>query len=62
MLSGAEGRAMSDLTILPETADDAAGIARLHERTFGPGRHAKTAYRIREQIAHKLDLSFLAHL
>ena len=40
------------LTILPETADDAAAIERLHERTFGPGRYAKTAYRIREGVAH----------
>ena len=32
---------MSDIssTILPETADDAAPIERLHERTFGPGRY-----------------------
>ena len=49
---------MTELTILPETADDAAAIDRLHERTFGPGRFAKTAYRIREQVLHSLDLSF----
>src|SRR5262245_50146045 len=55
---------MSDLsiTILPETADDALAIERLHERTFGPGRYARTAYRIREQIAHRLDLSFTARI
>jgi predicted N-acetyltransferase YhbS len=50
------------LTILPETADDAAAIERLHERTFGPGRFARTAYRIREGIAHSLDLSFTARI
>jgi predicted N-acetyltransferase YhbS len=50
------------LTILPETKRDAAAIARLHERTFGPGRHAKTAYRLREQVAHNLDLSFTARI
>ncbi len=48
------------LTILPETPDDAAAIERLHERTFGPGRFAKTAYRLREQAAHQLDVSFTA--
>ena len=48
------------LTILPETKDDAEAIQRLHERTFGPGRYAKTAYRLREQAAHSLDLSFTA--
>ena len=35
------------VSILPEAADDAAAIERLHERTFGPGRFAKTAYRLR---------------
>ena len=50
------------LTILPETQGDADAIERLHERTFGPGRYAKTAYRLREQVAHRLDLSFTARI
>ncbi len=55
---------MADLsvTILPETPDDAAPIERLHERTFGPGRYARTAYRIREGAGHRLDLSFTARI
>jgi predicted N-acetyltransferase YhbS len=55
---------MSDpaLTILPEAADDAAAIERLHERTFGPGRYARTAYRIREGVTHRLELSFTARI
>jgi predicted N-acetyltransferase YhbS len=55
---------MSELsiTILPETADDAVAIERLHERTFGPGRFAKTAYRIREGACHRLELSFTARI
>jgi predicted N-acetyltransferase YhbS len=58
------GDAMNDisLTILAETPDDAAAIERLHERTFGPGRFAKTAYRLREQAAHRLDVSFTARI
>jgi predicted N-acetyltransferase YhbS len=58
------GDAMTDisLTILPETQGDAPAIERLHERTFGPGRYAKTAYRLREQVAHSLDLSFTARI
>jgi predicted N-acetyltransferase YhbS len=50
------------LTILAETADDAVPIDRLHERTFGPGRYARTAYRIREGRGHVLDLSFTARI
>jgi len=50
------------LTILPEAQGDASAIERLHERTFGPGRYAKTAYRLREQVAHDLDLSFTARI
>ena len=50
------------LTILPETADDAPAIERLHERTFGPGRYAKSAYRIREGRGHMHALSFTARI
>jgi predicted N-acetyltransferase YhbS len=50
------------LTILPESEGDAAAIERLHERTFGPGRYAKTAYRLRENVAHRLEVSFTAHI
>jgi predicted N-acetyltransferase YhbS len=55
---------MTDLsvTILPETADDAIAIERLHERTFGPGRFARTAYRLRERVPHLLALSFTARI
>jgi predicted N-acetyltransferase YhbS len=55
---------MSELsiTILPETPDDAPAIERLHERTFGPGRFARTAFRIRERATHRLDLSFTARI
>jgi predicted N-acetyltransferase YhbS len=50
------------ITIRPETAEDAAAIERLHERTFGPGRLTKTAYRIREGAAHSVELSFTARI
>src|ERR1700676_59970 len=58
------GGAMNDvsLTILPETKDDAPAIERLHERTFGPGRYAKTAYRLREGGPHAPALSFTARI
>jgi predicted N-acetyltransferase YhbS len=55
---------MSDvsLTVLPETDADALPIERLHERTFGPGRFARTSYRIRERVPHRLELSFTARI
>lgn len=75
MLSAAEGpllphnqrpflARMSDLSfvILHETPADAEAIERLHARTFGPGRFARSAYRIREKVPHRLDLSFTARV
>jgi predicted N-acetyltransferase YhbS len=55
---------MTDLSlaITPETAADGVPIARLHERTFGPGRYAKSAYRLRERNSHLLELSFTARI
>lgn len=48
------------LNILAETANDARAIERLHERTFGPGRFVLSAYRLREDVDHLLELSFTA--
>lgn len=55
---------MSDLslTILAETPSDALPIERLHQRTFGPGRFALSAYRLREHVDHLLELSFTARI
>jgi predicted N-acetyltransferase YhbS len=50
------------LTIRAETPDDDSAIERLHERTFGPGRYARTAFRIREGRGHLLPLSFTASI
>jgi predicted N-acetyltransferase YhbS len=55
---------MSDLafTLSPETDDDAEAILRLNERVFGPGRYARTAYRVRETTPPDLSLSFVARV
>ena len=55
---------MTDLpfTIAPERPEDAAAIERLNERAFGPGRFARTAYRLREGAAHDYALSFVARV
>ena len=51
-----------DLTIVPESPSDALAVERLNERTFGPGRYARSAYRIREGRGHLLELSFVARI
>jgi predicted N-acetyltransferase YhbS len=55
---------MPDLPLVlePETPDDAEAILRLNERVFGPGRFARTAYRLRETTAADLSLSFVARV
>jgi len=51
--------ALTDLTETPAEADP---IERLYERTFGPGRYARTAFRVREGAGHLVDLSFTARI
>ena len=46
------------LVIRPEAPGDAEAIERLHERAFGPGRFARTAFRLREGAPHLPELSF----
>ena len=48
------------LSILPERREDEAAILRLHERAFGPGRFARTAFRLREGAAATPELCFTA--
>jgi predicted N-acetyltransferase YhbS len=36
------------VTIRPQTAEDLTTLSALHEEAFGPGRFARTAYRVRE--------------
>ena len=39
-----------DITVRPATPDDLPAIKALQPRAFGPGRFARTAYRIREGV------------
>ena len=48
------------LQIRTEQPIDSEAIERLHERAFGPGRFARTAYRLREGAPPVPDLSFTA--
>lgn len=50
------------ISLLSETPADDAAIERLIARTFGPGRYARTAFRLREGNPHRRDLSFTASI
>ena len=55
---------MTDLSLAlsPETPADAPVVEKLAERAFGPGRLARTAYRLREGVAPDYALSFVARV
>lgn len=48
------------LSIVTERPEDAGAIQRLHERAFGPGRFARTAFRLREGAAATPELCFIS--
>ena len=50
------------LDIVPEAPDHADAIEKLHERGFGPGRFARSAFRLREGAATLPGLSFIARV
>jgi len=45
--------------IRPENFSDNDSIEALQAEAFGPGRFARTAFRIRENVPHRTDLSFV---
>lgn len=45
---------------LEDVADNSA-IEDLQAEAFGPGRYARTAFRIRENVPHRTDLAFVSH-
>jgi predicted N-acetyltransferase YhbS len=47
-------------TIRPERPEDAPLVEALNETAFGPGRFAKSAYRLREGVSQVKDLGFVA--
>jgi predicted N-acetyltransferase YhbS len=50
------------LTIGLESPDLAAAIDRLHERAFGPGRFARSAFRLREGADPLPEMCFVARV
>ena len=47
-------------TIRPEQPDDAPLVDALNRKAFGPGRYAKSAYRLREGVSQVPELAFIA--
>ena len=61
LVAHAPADALPDGTLLRcETAADSAAVERLHEVSFGPGRFARTAFRLREGVDHDPALSMVA--
>lgn len=56
----AEPMNSQDYTIQLEIPAQSAAIEQLAANAFGPGRFAKSAFRLREGVAHEEDLSFVA--
>ncbi len=50
------------IVVAPETPADRVAVDRLNERAFGPGRFARTAYRLREMAGGRSALSFVARV
>ena len=51
---------LAAFAIRPERPDDAPAVAALDDDGFGPGRFAKTAYRLREGVAPEMALCLVA--
>ena len=50
------------LRFSPLVPEDEAAVEKLDERAFGPGRFARTAYRLREDVTPDYALSFVARV
>src|SRR3984893_13473541 len=61
-LSMAKPMADLSLTLSPQTPADLAAIEKLDERAFGPGRFARSAYRLRAGGEPDYALSFVARV
>lgn len=53
---------LSKVVTRPLAPEDIPLISALHERVFGPGRFARTAYRVREQMGPGAELSRFCRL
>jgi predicted N-acetyltransferase YhbS len=51
-----------DIIVSAERPEDSGAIRLLEERAFGPGRFARSAYRLREGNPQDMSLSFVARV
>jgi predicted N-acetyltransferase YhbS len=49
-----------DIVLRPERPSDIPAVESLYAVAFGPGRHVRTAWRLREGVAHDPATSFVA--
>lgn len=57
---GTSSMTLPQFTFRPQKAEDAQIVNALHAQAFGPGRFARSAYRVREEASPELDLSLTA--
>lgn len=53
---------LAKIVTRPATPEDIPLISALHDRAFGPGRFARTAYRVREQMGPGREVSDFCRL
>ena len=53
---------LPQITLSPELPEHDAAVEELSAIAFGPGRFTRTAFRLREGVPSRPDLSFVAHL
>lgn len=51
---------LPDITLRPEDVGDAAAVDALYATVFGPGRFARTSWRLRRAAPHEPSVSFVA--
>lgn len=49
-----------DIVLRSETPSDLSAVEQLYRAAFGPGRHTRTAYRLRGESTHDGGVSFVA--
>ena len=53
---------LPELTIKPELPEHEAAVEEMAAVAFGPGRFARTAFRLREDVPSRPDLSYVGYL